>query len=115
MSASSNCVTCGIITQLRARFAPEIFLIRDSGFDSTGPNFAKSTVGHGSRLSAPPPVMPAPAAPAAAPAPDSACLTKLLHVLLQDATLRAGAGDAREVDAELAGEACAPTATRARP
>ncbi len=56
MSASSNCVTCGIITQLRARLAPEIFLIRDSGFVSTGPNFAKSTVGHGSRLSAPPPV-----------------------------------------------------------
>ena len=49
MSASSNCVTCGIITQLRARLAPEIFLIRDSGCDSTGPNFAKSTFGHGRR------------------------------------------------------------------
>ena len=36
MSASSNCVTCGIITQLRARFAPEIFLMRDSGRDLDG-------------------------------------------------------------------------------
>ena len=51
MSASSNCVTCGIITQLRARLAPEIFLIRDSGTVSTGPNLAKSTFGHGSRSS----------------------------------------------------------------
>ena len=66
MSASSNCVTCGIITQFRARFAPEIFLIRESGRASTGPNFAKSTVGHGSRLSEPPPLMP-PAPRAAAP------------------------------------------------
>ena len=56
MSASSNCVTCGIITQLRARLAPEIFLIRDSGFASIAPNFVKSTDGHGSRLSDPPPV-----------------------------------------------------------
>ena len=67
MSASSNCVTCGIITQLRARLAPEIFLIRDSGFASTGPNFAKSTFGHGSRLSEPPPVTPAPGAAGAPP------------------------------------------------
>src|SRR5512133_1219340 len=51
MSASSWLVTCGIITQLRCRFAPEIFLIRDSGFDSTGPNFAKSTFGQGSTSS----------------------------------------------------------------
>ena len=75
MSASSNCVTCGIITQLRARLAPEIFLMRDSGRDSNGPNFAKSTFGHGSRFSAPPPLMPPP--PAAGPAPVIACLTKL--------------------------------------
>ena len=31
MSASSLLVTCGIMTQLRCRFAPEIFLMRDSG------------------------------------------------------------------------------------
>src|SRR6266540_2171051 len=75
ISASSWFVTCGIITQLRARFAPEIFLIRDSGFDSTGPNLAKSICGHANRLSWPPPVM-APAAGAAA-APLITCLTKL--------------------------------------
>ncbi len=67
MSASSNCVTCGIITQLRARFAPEIFLIRDNGFGSIAPNFVKSTEGHGNRLSWPPPLIPPPGAPAAAP------------------------------------------------
>ena len=33
MSASSNCVTCGIITQLRCRFAPESFLMRERGFE----------------------------------------------------------------------------------
>ena len=63
MSASSNCVTCGIMTQLRARLAPEIFLMRGSGFTSTGPNFAKSTFGQGGRLSPPPAgVAPAPGA-----------------------------------------------------
>src|SRR5579863_1901062 len=55
MSASSLFVTCGIMTQLRCRFAPEIFLMRDSGFGSIGPNFEKSTFGHGSRFSSPPP------------------------------------------------------------
>ena len=45
MSASSNCVTCGIETQLRCRLGPESFWMRDSGFDSTGPNLAKSTSG----------------------------------------------------------------------
>ena len=70
MSASSNWVTCGIITQLRARLAPEIFLIFDSGLASISPNLAKSTCGQGSR-SRPP---PAPAARPAVP-PASACLT----------------------------------------
>ncbi len=76
MSASSNCVTWGIITQLRARFAPEIFLMRDSGRTSIGPNFAKSTDGQGSRLSAPPPPMPPAAAPADGPMPLMTVLTK---------------------------------------
>ena len=31
MSASSLLVTCGIVTQLRCRFGPEIFLMRESG------------------------------------------------------------------------------------
>ncbi len=70
MSASSNCVTCGIITQLRARFAPEIFLMRGSGFTSTGPNFAKSTFGQGGRSRTAPRID---APPAGA---DIACFTK---------------------------------------
>ncbi len=73
MSASSNWVTCGIMTQLRARLAPEIFLIFDSGFDSISPNLEKSICGHGSRFSPAPP--PLDAARGAAP-PASACLTK---------------------------------------
>src|ERR1035437_6485833 len=48
-SASSNCVTWGIITQLRARFALEIFLMRESALVSIAPNFAKSILGHESR------------------------------------------------------------------
>src|SRR5208282_5231466 len=48
-SASSNCVTWGIITQLRARFALEIFLMRESALVSIAPNFAKSILGHGGR------------------------------------------------------------------
>jgi hypothetical protein len=97
-SASSNCVTCGIIAQLRARFAPEIFLMRDSGLTSTSPNLAKSTFGHGSRLSPPPP-------------PDAARgttgergLDEILHVFLADAALALAALDLREIDAEFARE-----------
>src|ERR1700694_5141597 len=55
ISASSLLVTFGVMTQLRCRFAPAIFLIRDSGFTSMGPNLAKSTFGHGNRPSAAPP------------------------------------------------------------
>ena len=47
ISASSFWVTCGIIAQLRARFAPEIFLMRDKGKDSIAPYLAKSTCGQG--------------------------------------------------------------------
>src|SRR5258706_9850237 len=46
MSASSCWVTWGMETQLRCRNPPDSFLMRDSGFASTGPNFAKSTCGH---------------------------------------------------------------------
>ena len=60
MSASSKLVTCGIVTQLRCRAGPESFWMRGSGFVSTGPNLAKSTSGHGTRL------RPAPAAGVAA-------------------------------------------------
>ena len=51
MSASSLWVTCGMRTQLRARFAPEIFRIRDSGTTSTSPYLEKSIDGHGSSSS----------------------------------------------------------------
>ena len=43
MSASSWWVTCGIITQLRARSGPDILLIRESSTRSIGPNFANSS------------------------------------------------------------------------
>src|SRR5215469_11809169 len=49
MSHSSWLVTCGIITQLRCNVGPEIFLMRESGFVSMGPNLAKSTLGQGNR------------------------------------------------------------------
>ena len=45
MSASSNCVTCGMLTQLACRRGPAIFWMRESGRRSTGPNAAKSTSG----------------------------------------------------------------------
>src|SRR6202171_6470607 len=57
------------MTQLRCRFAPAIFLIRDSGFTSMGPNLAKSTFGHGNRPSAAPPADDAAAPVEAADAP----------------------------------------------
>jgi hypothetical protein len=65
MSASSLLVTCGIITQLRCRLAPLIFLMRDRSLRSTGPNLVKSTLGQGSKPSASP---PPPAGALAAPA-----------------------------------------------
>ena len=64
MSASSWYVTAGIITQLRARFCAEIFLMRDKGLVSIAPNLAKSTFGHGNK-SSPVPDMPATGALAA--------------------------------------------------
>ena len=50
MSASSCWVTCGMLTQLRCRLAPESFLMRVSALVSIGPNLAKSTCGNGARL-----------------------------------------------------------------
>ncbi|MNY02992.1 hypothetical protein D3C86_1355870 [compost metagenome] len=65
ISASSQFVTCGIMTQLRCRLAPEIFLMREIGLFSTSPKRVKSTFGHGSR-SRPTPEPPAAAAAAGA-------------------------------------------------
>src|SRR6185369_4641854 len=74
------------MTQLRDRFWPEIFLMRDSGLTSTSPNLAKSTFGQGSRSSTPPPVTP-PAAAATGPemAPD---ITPLTYLLRSSLTMR---------------------------
>ena len=66
MSASSLWVTWGIITQLRARFGAEIRWIRERCTRSTGPNFSKSTLGHGSRFSPAPEPLVGTGAPAAA-------------------------------------------------
>ena len=63
-SASSCCVTCGIMTQLRARLGPESFAMRVSGLRSTVPNCAKSTAGHGRSFNPP---AGAPLAPGAGP------------------------------------------------
>jgi pyruvate dehydrogenase E1 component len=70
---SSYCVTCGIITQLRCRLGPLIFLMRDSGKSDVDPNLLKSSDGHGNR-SRPRPVPPA--ATGAAAAPPIIALTK---------------------------------------
>ena len=72
MSASSLWVTCGMRTQLRARFAPEILRMRDSGTTSTSPYLEKSIDGHGSSsspLSPPPDGAAAGAASAGLPPP----------------------------------------------
>ena len=45
MSASSNCVTCGMLTQLACSRGPAIFWMRVSGRRSIGPKAAKSTLG----------------------------------------------------------------------
>ena len=45
MSASSCWVTCGRLSQLACRRAPEMRWMRDSGLTSIAPNFAKSTSG----------------------------------------------------------------------
>src|SRR6266581_3019026 len=42
-------------TQLRCKNPPDSFLMRDSGFAATGPNFAKSTCGHSGRSRKSPP------------------------------------------------------------
>ena len=103
MSASSWWVTCGIITQLRARLGPEIFLIRESGTRSTSPYFAKSTLGHGARFR---PGIPAPVAVGAAAAAAGANVFVAGSALYRDdqglahavADLRARAEAARRPD-----------------
>ena len=98
MSASSWCVTCGIITQLRARFGPLIFWIRVSGWRSTSPKRSKSTFGHGARSR---PATSAPAAPRGRRAPRRCGLTSSLVIR----PLRPVPRIVAQVDAELARQA----------
>ena len=76
MSASSNWVTWGIMTQLRCRFGPDSFLMRDNSCSSTSPNLVKSTFGHGNK-SRPTPLPPLDAPAEAEPTPATAAFTKL--------------------------------------
>ena len=119
MSASSNCVTCGIITQLRARLAPEIFLMRDSGVVSIGAEFREvrrrprqQVRAHRRRRRCRRATRPARRA--------SERFTNACTSSFEDAALRPAARDAREVDAELARELahrrrCVRAAGRSRP
>ena len=66
MSASSNCVTCGIVTQLRCRLRPDSFWILVSGWIEISPNCVKSISGSSGTAK---PV------PVAVPATDIACFT----------------------------------------
>ena len=58
-STSSHCVTWGMRTQFRCRFAPVSFLILVSFCSSVSPNWPKSTSGQGSSPSASPAPPPA--------------------------------------------------------
>ena len=96
MSASSCCVTCGMLSQLACRRAPEIRWMRDSGLSSTAPNFAKSTSGTlGSADTG---------AGGARTGAVRMALHMRFHILLSDAPLRPGALDLAEIRAELARE-----------
>ena len=85
-----------VAREVRAGDLPDA---RQRDASRSAPNFAKSTFGHGSRFE--------PAAAARAARRRAAAitpLTKRLHVVLQDAGVRSGASDLREIDAELARE-----------
>ena len=99
MSASSNCVTCGIITQLRASPGAEIFWMRVRASVSIGPNLAKSTLGQGGR-----PRSASPPPRALAPPVGQRLLHEGLDVLLEDAALRPRARDLGERHAQLTRE-----------
>ncbi len=58
MSASSNWVTCGMVSQLRCRNSPVSLLILDSVSCSVSPNWLKSISGAGLMPSEAPPLPP---------------------------------------------------------
>ena len=99
MSASSNCVTCGMLTQLACRRGPEMRWMRDERLDLDGAELRRSrrhgTVGQRAaarrRL-----------ASRCGAAARHAALDERLDVIVRDAALEAGAADARQVDAQLA-------------
>ncbi len=99
MSASSLCVTCGIITQLRASTGPEIRWIRERCTRSISPNLEKSTVGHGGRS------RPSPGPSGAGAGARRATIHKRLDVLLGDAALAPAAAHVVQVDAKFTGDA----------
>ena len=78
--------------------------MRDSGFGSTGPNFVKSTFGHGSRFSSPPPRRRRCCRCRRRALARHHALDERGDVALRDAALRTGALHARHVDAEFARE-----------
>ena len=90
MSASSQWVTWGMLTQEACSRGPEMRLMRDSGTVSIGPNLAKSTCG--TEGSAPPP-------PAGVAAPPG---ERRLHVFAGDAAFLARPLYLIEIEAKLA-------------
>ena len=100
MSASSNCVTCGTVTQLRCRFAAESLRIRFSGCE-LGRRRTSRSRSRAARATA----MPAIGTPAAAALRDACLHVAPARPPCVMRALRAGAGHEREVDAELAREA----------
>ena len=113
MSASSNCVTCGIITQLRARLAPEIFRIRDSGTASIGPELREIRRRPRQKVECAGTRRRCCRTCRRTRAACERALDERLHVVLEDASLGPAACDTRKIGTEFArnrrteGDACA--------
>src|SRR5471032_3245046 len=112
-SASSTCVACGIMTQLRCRLGPEIFLMRDSGSNSVAPNLLKSSDGHGSKSRPTPEPALATGALGAATAPDITPLTKfctsswVMRPFGPEPATRPSSTPSSRANLRIDGEACA--------
>ncbi len=99
----SEVSTCGIITQLRLRLAPEIFWIRPSSTSSTSPNLLEVNLRprqHARDTAA--------AAAAGAGFSRLTASSRSLNVFAQDTTFTAGAFHFRQVNTELARQAANP-------
>ena len=107
MSASSNWVTCGIITQLRASAGARDLLDARERLDLDRSELGEVDLGPRRQ-----PQSPSPAPPPGAEAPlRDRLLDEALDVFLEDAALRPRALHSRHVDAQLARE---PAHARAR-